>query len=265
MADHLSRSLSGDFLTPPVPESGEPSALQKQLSAINLDAAQVRGILIRAVHPMENVLNDDGIKGLLAADWLNAQERPVLELLLKHYDSVVQLGGGVAITSTSIDTVGELYGTKAKDEFMADKAKQYARENFDTIDVDNDGLLSPRELSNNREMSTGENGVLADYVLKRQLDIARLSPDASRDIIARNTEMETGVSVDDVNAISATAMTDAAISNLYLQSRVNQPGQGFAQKMLGVWTAGYYDRRHHADVMALLQEVSPMLPTNQKQ
>jgi hypothetical protein len=266
VAEFSDRLQGGSFLTPE--KTSDPdSPLQKTLAAISLESLQYRATLINAIHPMENGMGQFAMRGLLEADYLPAGQKQALQAMHNHFSAIAGLGeGGSDITGAGVERLAKFHAGEQQDLILADAAKKYAAENFRRIDINGDGSLQHAELLNNKEVSAGDEKILATYLLQREDDIAGLSPDASRGFIARNTELEHGIMLDDVNAMTATAMTDAMIANHYLRREMAER-QSTTGKAYGMWNGGYYNSRDHADIRAFLKELpgdSQRIAANQR-
>lgn len=266
MAEFSDRLQGGSFLM--AEKTGDPdSPLQKALAAISQESLQYRATLINAIHPMENGMGQFAMWGLLHGyDGLPADQVKALQVMWKHFSAIGSLGdSGLEISGAGVELLAKFHAGEQRDLLLADAAKKYATAKFKQIDLNGDGSLQHVELLNNKEVSFGDERVLASYLFEREDDIAGLSPDASRGFVARNTELERGIMLDDVEAMTATAMTDAMIANHYLRREMGER-QSTTGKAYGMWNGSYYNSRDHADIRAFLNELpgTPVVAANQR-
>lgn len=262
MAD-IGRAEKG-FLLPE--KSGKPNPLQEEVANAERDAAAYTQSLLDVTNKWTraNTTRDRYyFDALSKSSLLSAGERSIIESIRDRIDALSKLSAdpGVRVSDDDLKAAGGLYLKQRKDELLADRARQYAQDNFGSLDMNKDGVLTRGELLNRADTTEGDEKVLASYLAERESDFSILDvPD--RGYIANRIAMEIGMAPADLQLLTATAATDAAIANLYMRSR-HEAGRDFAGKdssfvgaYIGKMYGQYIASRHQADIKAFIQQTA---------
>lgn len=238
------------------------SNVHSAIATANQAGEEFRKSVFDAVNPWIRNGNDVSkqlLEGALTVDGISAEERRILRPLVDSYD---------AIASTSADDFNrvswndllkmvDIYRNQQLDKVLADKAKAYAEKRFSDIDLNRDGTLSKAELLNSEELATGDNKVLTSYLRQREPDIALLHTGGDW------TSTDRGITREDVDAMTASAISDAAIANLYMRGRL-QNGRDIAGKnnsFFGeMWAkafGSYLATQHSSEIKTFINKTAP--------